>query len=214
MPRRRRIGPATLSEIQQKAYWGWSGPNVLDHLEMLYQDGKVETVPALRTVQNIMRECAAPDPSGSWNVADADEEHIPIILAVLAILPVVTRGQRLQLTRREAELIVKISKAAPDLRPEEILDFTHAYMLCEEKRISSEFVDLVLAIKPWRDPESASTYLDYVGMPKNPMSVGMPIHVFYALRAEKTRQEGLPDEQGEPIHGDQKRRKRGRKKEV
>lgn len=196
MPRRRRIGQTTLSEIQQKARWGWSGPDILKHLEGLYQKGDVETVPALRTVQEIMREYAIPDPSGPWSVADADEEHIPLILEVLDTLVIVTRGQRRYVTRREAELVIKISKALPDMRENELLDWAHGYMWCEEKQMSSEALDLALAIKPWRDDERADTYFEYVGMPDRTMGAALPWNIIRALRKAKERQEaaGQPGE--------------------
>ena len=196
MPRRRRIGQATLSEIQQKARCGWSGPDILKHLEGPYQKGDVESVPALRTIQEIMREYEIPDPSGPWSVADAAAEHIPLILAVLETLVAATRGQRRYVTRREAELVIKISKALPDIRKWELLGWAHGYMWCEEKQMSSEVLDLALAIEPWRDDERADTYFACVGMPDRMSSAALPWDIIRALWKAKERQEatGQPGE--------------------
>lgn len=189
MPRRRRIGQQTVAEIQRTARLGWSGPDILKHLWGLYEEGDVETVPALRTIQEIMRDCVIPDPSGSWSVADADEEHIPLILAVLDTLVIQTRGQRRHVTRREAELVIKISKAMPNMMKDELLDWAHGYMWCEEKRMSSEVLDLALAIKPWLDDERADTYFEYVGMPDRTVSPALPLDIIRSLRQAKDRQE-------------------------
>ena len=196
MPRRRRVGPQTLSKIQEKTPLGWSGPDILKHLEGLYQKGDVETVPALRTVQEIMREYVVPDSSGPWSIADADGEHIPLILEVLDTLVRVTSGQRRYVTRREAELVINISKALPDMRKNELLGWAHGYMWCEEKRRSAEVLDLALAIKPWLGDEQADTYFEYVGMPDRTVVAALPWDILRALRKAKERQEaaGQPGE--------------------
>ncbi len=163
MGRRRRIEARALSEIKLGALGNLSAPNVSDLLKGLHKAGEITWVPSLRTIQEVMRQHSPPDPSGPWSVADALDDDAALVLPVLAAIAERTSGRRSSFTRREAELIAKIRRAAPDLDLIAAFAYAREYMLCKERGVSTDDLDIGLAFSPWKDASAVKRFVQAVG---------------------------------------------------
>lgn len=98
-------------------------------------------LPTIRTIQRIARE-RIPDTSGPWEIGNSSSEDGPGIIAALREVIVYSNGERLHLTRDEAESIIRIATIAPDIPP-----LAHFLLTKGQERD----VQVFLAMSPWSD---------------------------------------------------------------
>src|SRR5262249_49009895 len=107
-------------------------------------------VPDRRTVQRIVKASRPHDSSGPWVLRDADPEHARVVLETLAAVIQHTEGRIVELTRAEAERVVFLHRAAPDLPPLNGWSLAQVYALREARADSVADLDHLLAFAPWR----------------------------------------------------------------
>ena len=106
-------------------------------------------LPVLRTIQRIARELTFDDYSGRWSLKDYDGEGGRLILDVLGKLLSNSRGKEGQFTKAEANWVLKIRQAAPDLDLWKAWLLARLYMLRERNNADTDDLDAFLALTPW-----------------------------------------------------------------
>lgn len=108
-------------------------------------------VPDVRTIQRAVADLRPRDQRGEWRLADATGEEAALVLPVLAAVFEKTEGRRMHISVGEAEWIVRLMTAAPDLPPWEAYQLTRAYIRASETESSTDLLDRWFAFAPWRD---------------------------------------------------------------
>ena len=115
--------PDVMSAIQEAVVTGASAAGVLDRLERLQLEGRLQSrngeplpLPSVRTIQDIARPWKRDD-SGRWQLPDSTAADVRVVLDVLGAAIERSEGRIQSLTKNEARLIPLISKAASDLLP-------------------------------------------------------------------------------------------------
>lgn len=144
--RPRRVDREVQQAIEEMAVDGWSPTQILRALERRELE-----VPAIRTVQRIVRDVVGQDPSGPWAL-DLDEatDEDRHTLDVLADLVDWTDGRRQGLTLAEVAAIGAVHHLAPDLHPRLVYRAARIYMARRTAGESTADMDLWLAFAPWR----------------------------------------------------------------
>ena len=159
MVRRRRGRPRIPDEIQVEierlAYLEVPSPEIRQRLKQKFGEA---VAPSLRTVQRLVAKLTPPKPSDPWSLADAEGDEAGLILPVLASVIEETRGQSQYLTQAEADWIVRIRRAAPDLDPVIVYALAGSYPVWAE-RGGTNPLDALLAFAPWRSNENRQRYL-------------------------------------------------------
>lgn len=114
-------------------------------------------LPTVRTIVNIRKRHRPADPADPWTSLGADPGDAELVLPVLRAL--IRRstllGQRPWLDRAQAEAIVAIRRAAPDLDPWSVYNLT-VFILSGV--VDAADVDAYLAFGSWRDETAAEQY--------------------------------------------------------
>jgi hypothetical protein len=156
--RRRYIDGDVLEAIQQLALDQPEWPAALIQRELDKNLKFCDRLPTLRTFQMIVKEARPPDPSGPWSLADAEAGDVALVLPVLAAVVAKTQGSRQHITRAEAEWLVKLRGAYPDLDPWLAYRLARLYMARVDRREATVDLDLYLAAAPWRGGEAEAQY--------------------------------------------------------
>jgi hypothetical protein len=111
--------------------------------------------PSERTLQKMVK-WASVTPAEPWTLADADRDEIALIAPVWAVA--LESGRRL--TKGEADWIVRVRTAAPDLPPGDVwgmagLYATESVFVTQGLR---DAFDAVIAFAPWRSKDHAERY--------------------------------------------------------
>lgn len=141
-----RVDGKLKETIEILAFRRWKAPAI--HAELLKEFGKGRT-PNLRTIQRWVNKITPEDPTGPWRLADADDPD-DAALVVPVIATVGKEVLRWALTKREAEWVVRIRKAAPELPIIAVPQVVWTYMVWEQSEWPTELLDLVLSARPWR----------------------------------------------------------------
>jgi hypothetical protein len=124
--------------------------DVDDELSSLYR--LHDRLPQRRAIQNIVRAHTPRDPSGPWRMSAASNpSDAALILPVLAAVAEHSAGRTTTVTMREAEWIVRVLTAAPDVPPFDAYQLARQYMRFQDRGVDTEPLDAVLALAPWRD---------------------------------------------------------------
>lgn len=115
-------------------------------------------LPTLRTVQRYVAELTPTEKSGDWSLVDSEPEYVGTILEVLAAAIRRTGGQKRSLTKTEADWILIVRSAAPDLPAREVYPLARLYLLRQERNESTLDLDSLLAFAPWRGPSAMTLY--------------------------------------------------------
>jgi len=88
---------------------------------------------------------------GYGNLSDYEGEDAKLILEVISELVIQSKGKVCSLTKANAEWIVKIRKAVPDMKLYSTWPIARLYLL-QESRGSKDFqaLDNYLSFAPWR----------------------------------------------------------------
>ncbi|MBI4507213.1 MAG: hypothetical protein HY691_16910 [Chloroflexi bacterium] len=120
-------------------------------------------VPSLRTVKARLKEYrAVRDPSACWSFADADPDEAERVLPVIAAVAESTRGWRQYVTRGEAQYIVKIRRAAPDIPLSLAFWLAYEYIARAAEGQSTAGLDLFLSSAPWSSDEAFRRFAQFL----------------------------------------------------
>ena len=97
-------------------------------------------LPDVRTVQRIVRERRPIDASGMWSWQSSSPDEAQLILEVLGVAIVRSRGVQNMMTNDDAEWILKIRGVAPSLRPHEVWSLVRLYKM--RKALQEDVTDL------------------------------------------------------------------------
>ena len=117
-----------------------------------------------RTIRRIIDELPL-DESGLWSVAGADPDEVERVLPVLAHVARATEEGVRTLTRREASLIHRIRRAAPNLPMPSVWELTQAYIRDsggEGGEVLAPYLDVLLALAPWQSSESHTAFVELI----------------------------------------------------
>lgn len=146
---------------------GWSPSQVHEHLlvqKSAAENGsgderfRGEAVPSLRTIQRMAKELSPPDPSGTWSLATDETGHPGLVLDVLSSVIDGYAGEITTITNKQAEWIVRIRLARPEMPLYQVFLFTRLYVLREAYGEPMRGLDAYLAYEPWRDEAAQLRY--------------------------------------------------------
>ena len=134
-----------------------SGQRSAPEIERILLD-EVGISPSKRTIQKMVKWADDMD-TEPWTLAAADRDDIALIAPIWHIAIEDSSG----LSKGQAEWIVRVCLAAPDLPPEDVWDIAELYELFSNfvEELRDEFLctlDALLAFSPWRDVEHAERY--------------------------------------------------------
>jgi len=120
----------------------------------------VTAIPDIRTIQRRVRELEPPDPSGQWSLRDDHTgANAELVLSALAELRKSSQGRRDHVTRREAEWIARVRRAAPTISALEAYAVARRYIAADVAGAQTDALDGYLAFRGW---ESGSSYAEAV----------------------------------------------------
>ena len=129
-------------------------------------------VPRERAVRGVLAEGAS-DRSDDWKLEDSYGTDLRAVLDSLAAVVRVSGGRKTFLTTEEAQWVIRIAEAAPELNP--WLRFKLATMYLSRRAAAHTTIDfdVFLAFGPWRGGEHAASYLHGAGraFPPPPWSI-------------------------------------------
>ena len=97
-------------------------------------------LPDVRTVQRIVRERRPIDASGMWSWQSSSPDEAQLILQVLGMAIVRSRGVQNMMTNDDAEWILKIRGVAPSLKPYTVWSLVRLYKM--RKALQEDVTDL------------------------------------------------------------------------
>ena len=113
----------------------------------------------IRTIRwRVKKYGLSADPSDPWSLAGAEAGEVALVLPVLAAVVAKTRGWRDRITQNEAEWIVRLRGAYPDLDPWEAFRLARLYVQRAEDGRETLDLDLFVACAAWRDSEAHMEY--------------------------------------------------------
>jgi hypothetical protein len=149
-----RISGEYFAEIQRLAIEDWSPSQIHKCLEKYQREAGIKDPPPdVRTVQRIVRQVRASDPSGPWSPANGELSDVRAVLDVLAAVIEHTEGRTISLTNGEALWVERLNRAAPGLPPLEAWRLARLYLARAARNDSTEDLDVLLAFAPWRRAE-------------------------------------------------------------
>ena len=159
---RRRSWPlSVIGRIKEMAASELSSGAIYRRLELEARSGEagfgLDDVPSRRTIHNIVDEHTPKDESERWLLKDAEGDEATLVLPVLATLIEKMEGRRSYVTQAEAQWIVRIRRATPDLDLWTVYTLALAYMVRVEGG-TKDHLDAFLAFAPWRSEDDHRRY--------------------------------------------------------
>lgn len=144
------IDPKATRAIEAGFNAGLTPTRTLAEMRALPQFALV--APSLSTVERGFKKLRAADDSAHWT-ADPDEggEAASLILPVLAAVAEATDGRRDYLTHAEAQWVLLIRRAAPELDSWPCFVLSREYIVRHAAKEPTGDLDLLLAYRPWSD---------------------------------------------------------------
>jgi hypothetical protein len=150
MPKRPTTDPEVLNEIAQLATSGYSPSDIHRMIQTNPRFGGPYSVPALRTVQEHVRRLQVHDTSGTWSLTSVDPTTAGLVLDALATIIESTEGRVHAITNAEAQWVVTIRQARPDVSPWTAFVLARSATRREARGESLDVLTLYLALAPWR----------------------------------------------------------------
>lgn len=152
---RRRSWPlSVVGRIKEMAASELSAGAIHRRLELEASSGEADfgpaDVPSRRTIHNIVAEHTPSDDTDPWALADAEADEAALILPVLAAIIEKTEERRSHVTQAQAQWIVRIRRAAPDLNAWMVYHIAMNYMAFAEYGLPHNHLDAYLGFAPWR----------------------------------------------------------------
>ena len=152
--RKRSWSPSVVARIKEMAVSEVSAGAIERQLELEAGTGEAgfgpNDVPSRRTIHDIVVEYTPKDDTDPWELADAEADEAALVLPVLATIIEKTEERRSHVTQAEAQWIVRIRRAAPDLDPWMVYLIALNYMACAQHGVPHNHLDAYLAFAPWR----------------------------------------------------------------
>lgn len=143
--RRWRVGADVIEEIWNLAREGYTPAQIREDLE--HDERFRGRVPHSKTIERIY--AGRPnDPSGTWSLGDVGAEDPRPILDVLAYVQALTGGRVQAFTRKEAEWVSRLRRAASTFGPLETWQIARQYVTRENQKQDTEDLDSYVAFAP------------------------------------------------------------------
>lgn len=154
--RRRYIDGDVEDEIRRLARVDWGASQIERELDKRGSTYKGR-LPSLRSIQRIVKQ-ETREPGDPWSFVDTDAHTSdPVsarhILDVLAYVFEASAHRIIQITQQEAEWIVRLRSAYPEMPAEDVWMFTQRYIgaLQDEWPTTPESQDLLLGHRVWSE---------------------------------------------------------------
>ena len=154
---RKRIPGDIEDAIVEKTVLGWSAAQIDDYLDSV--DAFADRLPSKRTIQRMVKERRTTDTTGSWSLADAEPDQAKLVLEVLPTKVAETSGQSSRFTIGEADWLIRIRSAAPDLPMRIAWLLSRMYLSRQSKGDDTHDLDCFLSYQPWQSAEQLDRYL-------------------------------------------------------
>ena len=116
-------------------------------------------VPSVKTIGRKAKTFRLPNPEERWSLAEADPEEAAVVLPVFAAMAKRDRVWRCQfVTKEEAQILVRITAAAPDLDPWVAYQVAEGYVSRRRRGLQTLGLELGLAFATWRGEASAAEF--------------------------------------------------------
>lgn len=124
----------------------YSVPQIYDQLVKEFgEPDETDGMVSDRTIRQYVKAARPPDPSGAWSFA-GESENAAFVLGVLGAVVDRTEGRISQVTNRQAEWLVRIKWAVPDMPPWAAFWFARAYVFTENENQDTAHLDMALAL--------------------------------------------------------------------
>ena len=131
----------------------FSGPRIREELERRFG---LERLPSTRTIQDVIREVTPSiDVGERWSLLASDGDDAALVLPAIAELIRGSMGRINGIGTPLAELVVKVSRAAPGIPPTDAIRMAARYVNAAERSASTEHLDAYLALEAWDDKKGA-----------------------------------------------------------
>lgn len=149
--RKRRIDPDVLDEIENLYLRGFAAAAIHRELKRIFPSPPAPPgkVPSVRTVQTEVKHLAERADLTAWTVATEEGPEAPFLLEVFRWVLESTNGHRRQLTEREADMLKRIYRAAPDIDIHYAYPLARAYLELVRQGEPTTDLDGFLAFRPW-----------------------------------------------------------------
>lgn len=137
----------------------WSDAEIRYALEGDSRFADKERLPTRRTIANRRRAARGRDKSGPWRLGSLDEPADEALVTETIRELTKARGARVTVTQKEAERLVQVRKARPDMDPRTAYALAVRYVAKGEG--STEWLDLQVAL--WGDNEAWRAAFPAVG---------------------------------------------------
>lgn len=156
MTTQRRIHGDVQAVIEGKALERWT-PTQIE--KWLNDDDRFKgRVPTLRTIQRIVKDLSTLDMSGEWRLLDSEPADVKCVIDTLGAAILATDGRVTSFTRHLADLVIRISRAAPDLGLPAVYLLASRYALSLQRGEPTSGIDALLGFAPWRGPREQERF--------------------------------------------------------
>lgn len=154
--RRRLVEVDVLAEIESLATIAGASGSAIHRTLAADERFADRELPSERTVQDIVRELDYRDDSEPWSLTSAAmPDEGALVMPVLGELIRREEVEQTHITRAEADWIVRIRRAAPDMPLFATYRFARFYLALEDSDRADGLavgdLDAVMALRPWSD---------------------------------------------------------------
>jgi hypothetical protein len=157
-PARRPVPDELRESIETSLRFGLTVDQVAAQLVEQQKQGMVSYAPAARTIRSwisvgkLRRPVSPDDP---WSILHGRADDVPYVVPVLPVIASLEPAAR-WLSVREAEIVARVGRAAPDLTASAIVTLAVVYAGREHDRRPTQDLDLFLGFAPWRRRDDES----------------------------------------------------------
>lgn len=190
-------------QVEGMIRFGLTSEEIAARLAAAVTAGKLSWAPTGRTIRNWItagRVRGPAKPDDPWSLITGHPDDLPLVIPAIPHVLALPPAAR-WLSVREAELIARVRKAAPDLPVAAAVTVSALYAGRESRRESTADLDLYLAGGPWRDGVDDVAYArlaDRAGLPRIWVSHFQPGDVLVGVnsfsRATVTNRKAPPED--------------------
>jgi hypothetical protein len=116
-------------------------------------------VPSIKTMWRKAKTFHPPTAEERWSLREADPEEAAVVLPVFAAMAKRDRVWQCKfITKEQAQILVRVNAAAPDLDPWVAFKVAEEYRVRQSRGESTVGLELGLTLAPWRDEASAGEF--------------------------------------------------------
>lgn len=189
----RAVSDHLREKIEARLRFGHTYGQIAEELDEARRRGELDWAPSERTIRwwvdagKVRRPARPEDP---WSLLSGRPEDVGLVVPLVALFASLPESTR-WLSIREAEIVVRLRRAAPDLHI--VATATLASLYVERERLGRSMTDLDLyvSVGPWRDDslEAQRAYLVVcaaAGVPAIHVGTGTPGELLVALAGTAT----------------------------